>query len=80
MSPEKSKTMAFLGKYPIRCEIIVDNKYLEQLKNCKYLGCEISYEYENDILKNSKIWSNTGNYTKHSQNNFGPETFKNRST
>ena len=51
MSPEKQKTMAFLGKDPVRCKIIMDNKYLQQLRNSKYLGCEISYEYEKDILK-----------------------------
>jgi len=28
MAPEKSKTMAFLGKDPARCKIIVGNKYL----------------------------------------------------
>jgi hypothetical protein len=43
ISPEKSETMAFLGKDPVRCKIIVDNKCL-QVKNFKYLGCEISYE------------------------------------
>jgi len=43
--------MAFLGKDPVRCKIIMDNKYLQQLRNSKYLGCEISYEYEKDILK-----------------------------
>jgi deoxyribose-phosphate aldolase len=80
MSLEKSKTVAFLGKDPVRCKIIVDNKYLQQLKNCKYRGCEISYEHEKDIKKTSKIWSNTGNYKQHTQKTFGPETFKNRST
>jgi len=29
----------------------VDNTYLETIKNFKYLSCEISYEYEQDILK-----------------------------
>jgi hypothetical protein len=46
--PEKSETMAFLGQDPVRCKIIGDNKCL-QVKNLKYLGCEISYENEKDI-------------------------------
>ena len=29
----------------------MDNNCLQQVKNFKYLGCEISYEYEQDILK-----------------------------
>jgi hypothetical protein len=29
ISPEKSDTMAVLGQYPIKCKIIVDNKYLQ---------------------------------------------------
>jgi len=31
---------------PIRCKIVVDNK---EVKNFKYLGCEISYENEKHI-------------------------------
>jgi len=26
MSPEKTETIAFVGKDPVRCKIIVDNK------------------------------------------------------
>jgi hypothetical protein len=32
MSPEKSETMEFLGHDPVRCEIIVDDKCLKQVK------------------------------------------------
>jgi hypothetical protein len=39
----------FLGQDPVRCKTIEDNKYLQQAKNFKYLGCEISYEYEKDF-------------------------------
>jgi hypothetical protein len=35
--------MVFLGQDPVRCKIIV-GKYLQQVKNVKYLGCEISSE------------------------------------
>jgi len=57
-SPEKSKVMAFLGKDPVRYKIFVDNKCLQQARNLKYLGCEISYENERIFLKK---FSNTGN-------------------
>jgi len=49
ISLEKSETMAFLGQDLIRCKIVVDNKCLQQVKNFKFLSCEISYENEGDI-------------------------------
>jgi len=39
--PEKSETVLFLGQEPVRYKIVVDNKYLQYLQNCKYLGCKI---------------------------------------
>ena len=48
ISPGKSEVVAFLGQDPVWCEIILDNKCL-QVQDFKYLGCEISYENENDI-------------------------------
>ena len=44
MSPEKTETIAFVGKDPVRCKIIVDNKCWQQLRNFKCLGCKIAYE------------------------------------
>jgi hypothetical protein len=41
--------MAFSGQDPVRRKIIVDNKCLQQVKNFKYLGCEIPYGNEKDI-------------------------------
>ena len=41
--------MAFLGHYAVRCELFVENKCLQQAKNFKYLGCEISYRIERNI-------------------------------
>jgi len=49
MSPEKSKTMAFLGQDPVRCKIVMGNKCLQQVKNFQYPCSEISYENEKDI-------------------------------
>jgi hypothetical protein len=31
--------MAFLGQYPVRCKIVVDNKFL-QVQNFKNIGYE----------------------------------------
>jgi hypothetical protein len=41
--------MLCLGQDQVRSKIIVDNKCLQQVKNFKYLGCEISYEDGKDI-------------------------------
>jgi len=41
--------MAFLGQDPVTCKICVENKCLQQVRNFKYLGCEIFYENEKDI-------------------------------
>jgi len=49
ISPQKSNTVAFLGKDAVRHKIIVNNKCLQQLKNFKYLGCEIPYGNGKDI-------------------------------
>jgi hypothetical protein len=57
ISPEKSETMAFLGQNPIRCKIIVGNKCLQQVKNFKYLGCEISCENEKDLQQKVENFS-----------------------
>jgi len=42
ISLEKSELMTFLGHDPERCKIVVDNKCLQQVKNFKCFGCEIS--------------------------------------
>jgi hypothetical protein len=47
--PEKSETTAFLRQDQVRCKIVMNNKCLQQLKNFKYLRCEISYGNEEDI-------------------------------
>jgi competence transcription factor ComK len=44
--------MVFLGQDPVRCKIVVDNGCLKQVRNFKYLRCEISYENEQDIELN----------------------------
>jgi hypothetical protein len=38
--------MAFLGQDQVSCKTVVGNRSFQQVKNFKYLGCEISYENE----------------------------------
>jgi hypothetical protein len=39
--------MAFQGKYQIRSKIILNNKsIIEQVTNCNYLGCNVTYKYD----------------------------------
>ena len=40
--------MAFKGRDPVRTEIVIDNKIIEQVNSFNYLG-NISYEKELDI-------------------------------
>lgn len=49
ISKKKTKVMAFRGKYPIRTKIIIENQPIEQLSHFKYLGCDISYDYDEDL-------------------------------
>jgi hypothetical protein len=60
--------MAFLGQDQLMRRIIVDNKCL-QVKNFKYLGCEISYENEKDIQQNP---ANCSQILGILNNNFNP--------
>lgn len=45
--------MAFQGTRPIRSKIVLENKVIQQLKHFSYLGCDISYDYDEDI--NNKV-------------------------
>lgn len=49
ISIKKSKVMSFQGKYPVRSKICIYNSTLEQVRHFNYLGCDLSYDYENDI-------------------------------
>jgi len=59
MSPEKSETIAFVGKDPVRRKIIVDNKRPQQVKNFKCLGCKISYENKKKIQQQLEKFTQT---------------------
>ena len=41
--------MAFLEQNPVGCKTVVGNKYLQKVKNFKYLDCKISYENKKNI-------------------------------
>ena len=49
ISKSKTKVMAYLGKDPVRTKVILENKPIEQTSHFNYLGCDISYECDNDI-------------------------------
>jgi hypothetical protein len=49
ISLELFDEMAFLGQDPGRCKIVVHHKCLQELKNFKRLGCEVSCESETDV-------------------------------
>ena len=49
ISVQKTKSMAFRGRDPVRTKIIIDNKIMEQVNSFNYLGNMISYEKELDI-------------------------------
>jgi hypothetical protein len=51
ISVQKTKSMAFEGRDPVRTKIVIDNKTIEQVKSFNYLGNMISDEREPDIEK-----------------------------
>jgi hypothetical protein len=44
ISVEKTKSMAFKGRDPVRTKIVINNKIIEQVNSFDYLGIMISYE------------------------------------
>jgi len=48
ISVQKTKSMAFRGRDPVRTKIVIDNKIMEQVNSFNYLR-NISYEKELDI-------------------------------
>lgn len=51
ISNTKTKVMAFIGKQPIRSKIIINNAAIEQVSHFNYLGCEVSYNKDNDVIQ-----------------------------
>ena len=49
ISVQKTKSMAFKGRDPLRTKTVIDDKIIEQVNSFNYLGNMISYEKELDI-------------------------------
>jgi len=49
ISVQKTKSMAFKGRDPVRTKIVIDFKIIEKVNLFNYLGNVISYEGELDI-------------------------------
>jgi len=65
ISMDKTKIMAFKGKYSVRSKIEIDGSILEQVKQFNYLGCELSLDSEPDFnKKNKQISRNMQHYQK----------------
>jgi hypothetical protein len=58
MSINKTKTMAFKGKYPIRTKIVIEDKTLEQVNHFKYLGYDVTFLVETDTDAKIKKFQN----------------------
>jgi len=66
-----------LGRDPVLCKIVVDNKCLQQVNYFKYLSCEICYENEKVIRqKVGKFVQILGIRNNAFKNNSGPEIFQ----
>jgi hypothetical protein len=53
ISTQKTKIMTFKGKFPVRSKINIDNCPLEQVKHFNYLGCDVTYDQDEDV--NNKL-------------------------
>lgn len=51
ISVQKTKSMAFQGKFPLRCKLLIQNQGIEQVSSFKFLGCDLSYMGEIDAEK-----------------------------
>ena len=61
ISVQKTKSMAFRGRDPVRIKIVIDNKIIEQVISFNYLVNMVSYEKELDIdNKLRNYWKITG--------------------
>ena len=52
LSVQRTKSMAFKERYPVRTKIVIDNKIIEQVNLFTYLGNMISYEENWTLITN----------------------------
>ena len=71
--------MAFLGKDPVRCKFVEDNKCLQQVKHSNFCALKFPVIMKRYSTKSRNIFSNPGNSEQCSQTNFGEKIFKNKS-
>jgi hypothetical protein len=72
--------MTFLGHCPVRCTFVVDNKCLHEVKNFKYLCCEVSYGNVKDFQQKLKTFAKIlGKLHITFKPTWSPEIFKNES-
>jgi len=66
VSTDTTKIMAFKGKHLVRSKIEIDGSILEQVKQFKYLGCELSLDVEPDCDKKiNRFQGISGTVSKH---------------
>jgi len=49
IATKKRKVFGFVGTDHLRTKIIINDETLEQISQCTYLGCSISYQFSNDV-------------------------------
>jgi len=52
ISIQKTKNMAFCGKWPVRSILILDNQPTEQVSRFNNFGCQLSYQGEVELIIN----------------------------
>lgn len=58
--------MAFRGKAPVHSKIVIDDNPVELVSQFNFLGCDVGYEYENDISnKHLRFTYCVVQYTEH---------------
>lgn len=75
ISIQKTKVMAFRGKHPVRSKIIINNTVIEQVSHFKYLGCDITYDYDKDVnIKTQRFQAICGTIAKNLKKKTRKET------
>ena len=49
IATKKTKVFGFVGTGHLRTKIIINDETLEQVNQFTYLGCNISYQFFNDV-------------------------------
>ena len=55
ISVQKTKSMAFKGRDPVRTKIVIDNKIIEKVNSFNYLGNMVSYGKKRTLITNCII-------------------------